>query len=110
VAKLFNDAGMIVLAAFVAPDEDVRQKVAAAIGRERFLVVHLDCPLEVCKARDTDGHYPLAERGELANFPGISAPYDPPTTPDLVLKTDKIPVAQCVEQILGLLAARGIVD
>jgi bifunctional enzyme CysN/CysC len=110
VAKLFNDAGLIVLAAFVAPDEDVRQKVAASIGRERFLVVHLDCPLEVCKSRDTDGHYPLAERGELANFPGISAPYDPPAKPDLVLQTDKAPVTQCVEQILGLLAARGIVD
>ncbi|MCU0880669.1 MAG: sulfate adenylyltransferase subunit CysN [Pirellulaceae bacterium] len=110
VAKLFNDAGLIVLAAFVAPDEDVRQKAAAAIGRERFLVVHLDCPLEVCKTRDTDGHYPLAERGELANFPGISAPYDPPTSPDLVLQTDKTSAAQCVEQILSLLAARGIVD
>ena len=74
VAKLFNDAGIVVLAAFVAPEEAVRQKAAAAIGAERFMVVHLNCPVEVCRQRDTDGHYKLADSGEIANFPGISAP------------------------------------
>ena len=107
VAKLFNDAGIIVLAAFVAPEEAVRQKAAAAIGRERFLVVHLDCPLDVCRQRDTDGHYKLADSGEIANFPGISAPYEPPAEADLVLKTDKVSASQCVEQILALLESRG---
>jgi bifunctional enzyme CysN/CysC len=108
VAKLFNDAGIIVLAAFVAPEEAVRQKAAAAIGRERFLVVHLDCPLDVCRQRDTDGHYKLADSGEIANFPGISAPYESPTAPDLVLKTDRISVTECIAQILKLLEARGV--
>src|SRR5204862_7079045 len=64
VAKLFNDAGMIVLAAFLAPEEAVREKVASAIGRERFIVVHLDAPLEVCRQRDAEGHYALADKGE----------------------------------------------
>lgn len=108
VAKLFNDAGIIVLAAFVAPDEAVRQKAAAAIGHERFLVIHLNCPLEVCRQRDTDGHYQLADSGEIAMFPGVTSPYEPPAKPDLTLETDKLPIDQCVEKILALLESRGI--
>ena len=108
VAKLFNDAGIIVLAAFVAPDEAVRQKAAGTIGRARFLVVHLAAPLDVCRQRDTDGHYELADSGEIAMFPGVSSPYEPPASPDLVLETDKLPVDQCVERILALLSSRGV--
>jgi bifunctional enzyme CysN/CysC len=108
VAKLFNDAGIIVLAAFVAPDEAVRQKAAAAIGRERFLVVHLDCPLEVCRQRDTDGHYALADSGEIANFPGVSAPYEPPAAADLVLRTDRLNLGDCIAQVMNLLNSRGV--
>jgi bifunctional enzyme CysN/CysC len=107
VAKLFNDAGIIVLAAFVAPEEAVRQKAAATVGRERFLVVHLDCPLDVCRKRDADGHYKLANRGEIA-MPGVSSPFEPPAAPDLVLATDKLGVAACVEKIVGLLEGRGV--
>jgi len=108
VAKLFNDAGIIVLAAFVAPDEAVRQKAAGTIGRERFLVVHLAAPLEVCRQRDADGHYKQADSGEIAMFPGVSSPYESPVNPDLVLATDKLPVDQCVERILTMLQSRGI--
>ncbi len=107
VAKLFNDAGIIVLAAFVAPDEAVRQKAAGAIGRERFLVVHLDCPLEVCRQRDPDGHYKQADSGEIA-MPGVSSPYEPPVSPDLLLRTDKLSASHCVEQILALLETHSI--
>ena len=110
VAKLFNDAGIIVLAAFVAPDEAVRQKAAGTIGRERFLVVHLNAPLEVCRQRDTEGHYQQADSGEIAQFPGISSPYESPAAADLVLATDKLPVEQCVAQILALLQSRGVLD
>ena len=99
--------GVIVLAAFVAPDEAVRQKAAAAIGRERFLVVHLSAPIEVCRQRDSEGHYELADSGEMALFPGVSSPYEPPAQPDLVLETDKRPVEECVEAILALLERRG---
>jgi bifunctional enzyme CysN/CysC len=109
VAKLFNDAGIIVLGAFVAPEEAVRTKVGDAIGRERFVVVHLDAPVEVCRARDTEGHYALAEQGELTQFPGVSAPYEPPTNPDLKLATDKLNVSQCVERIIDVLQSRGFI-
>src|SRR6476646_4722756 len=107
VAKLFNDAGILVLAAFVAPDEAIRQKAAAAIGRDRFLVVHLSAPIEVCRQRDSEGHYKLADSGEMALFPGVSSPYEPPAQPDLVLETDKRSVEECVEAIFELLERKG---
>src|SRR5688572_8749288 len=108
VAKLFNDAGIIVVAAFVAPEEAVRQKAAATVGRERFLVVHLAAPIEVCRQRDTEGHYQLADSGEIAFFPGVTSPYEAPVQPDLVLETDKLPVDQCIEKIVALLESRGV--
>jgi bifunctional enzyme CysN/CysC len=108
VARLFNEAGIVVLAAFVAPDEAVRQKAAERVGGERFLVVHLAAPLDVCRQRDTDGHYALADSGEIANFPGVSAPYEPPTHPDLVLPTHEWSVGKCVDAVVALLEARGI--
>jgi bifunctional enzyme CysN/CysC len=109
VARLFNDAGIIVLAAFVAPDEAVRAKAAERVGHGRFLVVHLAAPLDVCRARDTDGHYALADTGQIANFPGVSADYEPPVRPDLVVSTHEWPVGRCVDAIVKLLEDRGVV-
>ena len=110
VAKLFNDAGMLCIAAFLAPEESVRQKAADCVGRERFLVVHLSAPLEVCRQRDTEGHYAKADSGEMAMFPGVSAPYDIPTKPDLVLPTHQLSVADCVERLLELLESKGLLS
>jgi bifunctional enzyme CysN/CysC len=106
VAKLFNDAGILVIAAFVAPEEAIRQKAAATIGSDRFLVIHLDAPLEVCRQRDPEGHYKLADAGEIA-MPGLSTPYEPPAKPDLVLKTDQLTIEQCLDQAIALLTCRG---
>ena len=109
VAHLFNDAGIICLAAFVAPDENVRQKAAERIGRDRFLVVHLTAPVDVCRTRDTAGHYALADSGEISNFPGVSAAYEPPVNPDLVLPTHEWPVGRCVDAVIALLESRGVI-
>ena len=109
VARICNDAGMLCIAAFVAPDESVRQKAAERVGMDRFLVVHLAAPVEACRMRDTDGHYRLADQGSLANFPGVSAPYEPPTRPDLVLPTHEWPVGRCVDAVVSLLESRGVV-
>ncbi|MFO0869611.1 MAG: sulfate adenylyltransferase subunit CysN [Pirellulales bacterium] len=110
VARLFNDAGLLVLAAFVAPDEAIRRKAADVVGRDRFLVVHLDCPVDICRQRDTDGHYRLADAGEIALFPGVSAPYEPPVEPDLVLRTHELTPAECVARICQLLTDRGVLE
>jgi bifunctional enzyme CysN/CysC len=109
VARLFNDAGLICIAAFVAPDEAVRRKAADRVGPDRFLVVHLSAPVEVCRTRDADGHYARADAGELANFPGVSATYEPPAKPDLVLPTHEWPVGRCVDELVALLEARGMI-
>jgi bifunctional enzyme CysN/CysC len=109
VARLMNDAGLICVAAFVAPSEEVRQKAAEVVGTEKFLVVHLSAPVEVCRQRDTEGHYPAADSGEIANFPGVSSPYEVPAQADLTLPTHEVPVEECVEQILELLRTRGVI-
>ena len=105
-AKLLNDAGMICLAAFLAPDESVRQKAAEVVGRERFLVVHLDAPIEVCRARDDEGVYAKADAGEIANYPGVDAPYEAPAKPDLILNTAELSVDECVARLVKLVAGR----
>ena len=64
----------------------------------------------MCRARDTDGHYALADSGEIANVPGVSAPYEPPASPDLVLPTHEWPVGRCVDAIVGLLESRGLLE
>jgi bifunctional enzyme CysN/CysC len=109
VAKLFNDAGIVCISAFVAPQEAVRQKAVERIGKDRFLVVHLTAPLEVCRQRDTDGHYELADQGVITNFPGVSARYEPPANPDLTLPTHEWTVDKCVDEIIRVLENRGIV-
>jgi bifunctional enzyme CysN/CysC len=106
VAKLMNDAGLICIAAFVAPNEQVRRKAAEVVGRDRFLVVHLDAPLDVCRQRDQEGQYVKADSGEIASFPGVSAPYEAPAQPDLVLPTHEIGVDECVERIMGMLKSK----
>jgi len=104
VAKIVNDAGLICIAAFVAPSEDVRQKARDVVGKNRFLVVHVATPLDVCRQRDTEGAYAKADSGEIANFPGVSAPYDVPPQPDLSVRIDKMAIDECVDQIMSLLA------
>ncbi len=109
VAKLFNETGLLCLAAFLAPRETVRRKAADVVGNERFLVVYLNAPVDVCRQRDQEGLYEAADTGDIANFPGVSSPYEPPADADLVLATDKLSVDACVEQILKLLEERKIV-
>ena len=110
VARLLNDAGLICISAFVAPSEEVRQRAAEVVGRDQFLVVYLSAPVEVCRQRDTDGHYRLADSGDIANFPGVTAPYDVPPAPDLELPTHEWSVNQCVDALLNMLEQRGFIS
>ena len=110
VAKLMNDAGMICFCAFASPREEVRVKAASVVGEDRFLVVHLNAPVDVCRERDQEGLYGKADAGEIANFPGVSSPYEAPVKPDLVLATDELSIDDCVGQIMAMLDARGFVS
>jgi bifunctional enzyme CysN/CysC len=108
VARLINDAGLICLAAFIAPEESVRQRVRDVIGAERFLLVHLSAPVEVCRRRDP-APYQQADAGEIPNFPGVTAPYEPPHTADLILPTHEWPLDKCVDSLMDLLQKRGVI-
>ncbi|MFP6782204.1 MAG: adenylyl-sulfate kinase, partial [Gammaproteobacteria bacterium] len=103
LAKLLNNAGMICIAGLIAPDAAIRERATAALGNDRCLVVHLSAPVEVCRQRDTQGHYARADAGEIANFPGVSTPYEAPENPDLVLETHELSIDACVDQLVKLL-------
>ena len=109
LAHILNDAGLICLASFVAPSEDVRQKVETLIGKDRFLVVHVATSLEVCRERDTKGQYKLADEGELPNFPGVTAKYEAPPNPDLVLNAAEQSIDACADAVIELLRSKQII-
>ena len=110
VARLMNNAGLICISSFVSPSEEVRQKAADLVGRDRFFVVHLNTPLEVCRQGDQAAMYAKADSGEIANFPGVSAPYDTPENADLTLDASEADVNECVERIMTLLTEKGVVS
>lgn len=106
LARLMNENGFICLAALIAPDAAVRDKAAELIGRERYLTVYVDAPLELCQARDPRGHYAQAGEGRLPALPGAGAIYEPPQQADLVLNTAELSIDECVERVLELLKSR----
>ncbi|MCY2997627.1 MAG: sulfate adenylyltransferase subunit CysN [Planctomycetota bacterium] len=108
IARIMNDAGLICLAAFVAPSESIRARVAELVGKDKFLVVHLTADEQVRIARDSKGHYAKAQAGVLPNFPGVSALYEAPEKADLVVDSGKHSLESCVEQVLELLTHRGV--
>ncbi len=105
-ARLFVDAGTITLSAFISPMREDRERVRQIVGNERFIEVFVSCPLAVCEARDVKGMYRRARNGEIADFTGISAPYEAPLSPALVLETAHLPLAACVNQVLAYLEPR----
>ncbi len=102
VCALFCDAGMVVLSAFISPYRADRDRVRALHPLGRFSEVHVATPLEVCEQRDVKGLYAKARRGEIPEFSGISAPYEPPASPELVVDTSR-PLAECVRSVLETL-------
>jgi adenylylsulfate kinase len=108
VAKLFADAGTIAITAFISPYREDRDKVRALLDRdEDFLEVFVEAPLEVCEERDPKGLYKKARSGEIPEFTGISAPYEAPLSPEIVVNTSSDDVATCVDRIIDVLAERG---
>lgn len=99
VAKLMNDAGLIVLTAFISPYESDREKAKEIIGAENFIEVYVNTPLEVCEERDVKGLYKKAREGKIPNFTGISSPYEEPQNPSVVIDTSKVSLEQAVEEI-----------
>ena len=107
VAKLFTDCGVLVLTSFISPYRSDRDAARALFGNGDFVEVYVDAPLATCEARDPKGLYKKARAGEIPEFTGISAPYEPPERPELVLDTAALPVAGSVAALLGYLEAQG---
>lgn len=103
VAKLFCEANIITLIAFISPYQKDRDHVREMIPKGRFLEIFCKTPIEVCEKRDPKGFYKKARAGEIDNFTGISAPYEPPIHPELVLKTAEEGVEESVRYVMDLL-------
>ena len=103
VGKLFADAGIIAMTAFISPYRADRDKARALLDAGRFIEVYVDCPLDVCEERDPKGLYKQARAGKIKEFTGISAPYEPPDNPEIVLNTGKQTVAECAQEVIAFL-------
>ena len=109
VSKLFVEAGVLVLTAFVSPFQRDRERARGLLLHGDFLEIHCRCPVETCERRDPKGHYQLARQGKLKGFTGISAPYEEPASPELVLDTSVLSVEESVAKVLELLRSRAII-
>lgn len=103
VGKLFVDTGIITLAAFISPNNEIREMAAGIIGKEDFLEIYVSTPLEECERRDVKGLYAKARRGEIKEFTGISAPFERPEHPALTLDTSRLSLEESVKQLLDLI-------
>ena len=106
VGRLMVDTGIVTLAAFISPSQEMRAMAASIIGPSDFLEVYVSTPLEECERRDVKGLYARARRGEIREFTGISAPFEPPPHPALTLDTSVLSLEESVKQLLALVLER----
>jgi len=109
VAKLFLDAGTIVLTAFISPFHEDRETVRNLVLPGDFLEIYCNAPLEVCEQRDVKGIYKKAREGVIKDFTGISSPYQAPVNPELIVNTGEESLDNCVAHVMDLLKERGII-
>ncbi|MAB58557.1 MAG: adenylyl-sulfate kinase [Aequorivita sp.] len=106
VANLMLDAGLVVLASFVSPYREDRENVKRIVGYENFVEVFVNTPIEECERRDVKGLYAKARAGEIENFTGVNAPYEPPMAPDVEIDTMKVSVGDGVALIVEFIAKK----
>lgn len=104
VAKLMNDAGLIVLTSFISPSQKDRELAQHIIGKDNFFEIYMNTPVNICEKRDPKGMYKKARSGEIKNFTGVSANYDIPTSPFILLDTSTLTVSEAVERLLSSMA------
>ncbi|MEB2308859.1 MAG: adenylyl-sulfate kinase [Candidatus Brocadiaceae bacterium] len=109
VAKLFTDANMIAITAFISPYRQDRDNVRKLLKDGEFIEIYVKCPLDVCEQRDTKGLYKKARAGEVKEFTGISAPYEEPLHPELTIDTSTMTVDESTRTVLNYLETRGYV-
>ena len=107
VAKLFTDAGVVVLTSFISPYRADRDAVRALLAKGDFVEAHVSASVETCESRDVKGLYAKARAGQIPEFTGISAPYEAPEAPELVLDSNRQSVTDSVKQVVGYLESGG---
>jgi adenylylsulfate kinase len=110
MSKLFIEAGVLTLTAFISPFHKDREKIRNLMPYGDFIEIFVECSIEVCERRDVKGLYRRAKSGEIANFTGISSPYEVPESPDLIVDTDQEALDESVDKVLGVLIDRGIIN
>ncbi len=110
MVRLFVDAGVIALTAFISPFRKDRGLVRQRVTSGDFIEVYCRCPLDICEQRDVKGHYKRARAGEIPEFTGISSPYEEPQDAELILDTGTTSLTDCAEQVLQLLGERGVIN
>ena len=103
ISKLFLNCGIITVASFISPTREIRAMASEIVGKEDFIEIYVNAPLEVCETRDIKGLYSKARRGELKEFTGIDAPYEAPQNPDIEIHTDLLTIEESVKKILDYL-------
>jgi len=110
MVKLFVEAGIIALTAFISPFREDRKRVRELLAENDFIEIYCKCPLEVCEKRDIKGYYKKARLGEISNFTGVSSPYEQPESPNLILRTDCDNIEVCVKTVVDYLAEHKIIS
>jgi len=110
IAKLFMEAGVIVLTAFISPFRSDRERVRGMVEHGDFTEIYCDSSLEVCETRDVKGLYKKARAGQIAEFTGITSPYEAPEIPELTVPTGSAPLEECVAKVLAEMAQRSIIQ
>jgi adenylylsulfate kinase len=106
VSKLFLDAGVVVISAFISPFNTDRQQVKDIVGDKNYVEVFVDCPLEICEQRDVKGLYKRARAGEVKNFTGIDSPYEYPENPDITIPTHRLNIDDSLDLLLKYVLPR----
>lgn len=109
MSKLFMEAGVIVLTAFISPYRADRERVRGMVEHGDFMEIYCDTPIEVCESRDVKGLYQKARAGQIADFTGISSPYEAPENPELTVNTGATELEACVEQVISAMINRGVI-
>lgn len=107
VSKLFVDAGIIVLTAFISPFQQDRNQVREMLNKMEFIEIFVDTPIEMCESRDPKGLYKKARRGDISNFTGISSPYEVPSEAEIHIKAGEVTIERAVNQIIEFLERNG---
>jgi len=109
MVKLFVDAGIIVLTAFISPFKKDRERIKSLLGKANVMEVYMNCPVEICANRDEKGIYAQAKAGKIKEFTGISSPYEAPENPDLMIRSDRVSAKEAAKEVVSTIEGRNII-